>query len=69
MSYLKNYLSWLISAKGNMEGWRSILFFFLYVNNPCVKCEESFRILKIIYHGLISAIENMDGWQNIFFFM
>ena len=30
-----------------------------------MKCEESCRILKIIYHGLISTIENMDGWKII----
>ena len=33
-----------------------------------MKCEESCRILKIIYEGIISAIGNMEGWQNIRFF-
>ena len=34
-----------------------------------MKCEESCRILKIIYHGLIYAIGNMESWQNIFFYV
>ena len=38
------------------------LFIFFYVDIPCITCVESYRILKIIYHGIISAIGNMDGW-------
>ena len=44
-------------------------FFFFYVDILCMKCEESRRNLKIIYHGLISAIGNMDSWQNILFIL
>ena len=33
-----------------------------------MKCEESCRILKMIYHDLIYAIGLMDGWKNKFFF-
>ena len=62
MSYLKNYLS-----RFNMDGWKNISFF--YVDIPCMKCEESCRILKIIYHGLIYVIGNMDNWQNILFLL
>ena len=46
-----------------------LLFIFVYVDIPCMKCEESCCILKITYHGIISAIGNMDGWQNIRFFL
>ena len=45
-----------------------VFFFSFYVNIPCMKYDESCRILKIIYHGLISTIGNMDRWQNFFFF-
>ena len=44
-------------------------FFFFYVNIPCMKCEDSYRVLKFIYHGLIYAIGNMDGRQNNLFFL
>ena len=30
-------------------------FFFFNVDIPCMKCEKSCRILKIIYHGIIST--------------
>ena len=69
MSHLKNYLSWfnLCNRKyGQMV--KQLLLLFFYVDSPCMKCEESCRILKIIYHGLIYAIGNMDSWQNIIFF-
>ena len=49
-----------------MDGWRNIPFF--YVNIPCMKCEESCHILKIMFQGLVSTVGNMDGWQNIPFF-
>ena len=50
-----------------MDSWQTFFFFF-FVSIPCMKCEESYRILKIIYHGLIFAIGNMDGCQYILFF-
>ena len=37
-----------------MDDWKNIFFIF-YFNIPCMKCEKSCHILKIIYHGLISA--------------
>ena len=50
-----------------MDGWQNIYLFIFNVNIYCMKCEESCRILKIIYHGFISAIGNMDGWRSILF--
>ena len=69
MSYPKNYLSWF-NFYNRKFGWLAkFFFFFFYVNIPCMKYDESCRILKIIYHGLISTIGNMDRWQNFFFFL